>query len=384
MEGAGAGIGHVNHDVQKLEVIQELGGGGTASLDAHGDDTASTLGQVLLGQIVLGVTFQQGVVHPIHALVGGEELGHGQSVGAVALHAESQGLQTEVEQECGHGGHGVAHVAEHLHSCLGDVGGGAEGLGVDHAVVGVVGGGQLGIAAAHRPVELTAVHDTAAHHGGVAVHVLGGGVGDDITAVLEGTAEDGRGEGVVHHQGHIVLVRQLGVSFDIEDHQGGVGHGLTEEQTGVLVHHGLDLSIGHVGGGESHLNAHLLQSDGEKVDGTAVDGGQGDDVLTGGGDVQHGGEVGGLTRGDQHGANASLHLGNLGLHAGEGGVGDAGVHVAVGLQVKEVAQVVGGIVLVGGALVDGQGAGLAVLGLVAALYADGIKLVVGHGFYLLF
>ena len=45
---------------------------------------------------------------------------------------------------------------------------------------------------------------------------------------------------------------------------------------------------------------------------------------------------------------------------------------------------VGGIVLVGGALVDGQGAGLAVLGLVAALYANGIKLVVGHGFYLLF
>jgi hypothetical protein len=40
---------------------------------------------------------------------------------------------------------------------------------------------------------------------------------------------------------------------------------------------------------------------------------------------------------------------------------------------------VGGIVLVGGALVDGEGTCLTVLGLVAALYAKSIELVVGHG-----
>ena len=53
----------------------------------------------------------------------------------------------------------------------------------------------------------------------------------------------------------------------------------------------------------------------------------------------------------------------------------AGIEVAVGLQVKQLAHVLAGGVLEGGGLDDGDLAGFAVAGGIAALYAQGIDAV---------
>ena len=92
----------------------------------------------------------------------------------------------------------------------------------------------------------------------VAVHILGGGVGDDVRAPLEGAAVDRGGEGVVHDQGHAVGVGGLGELLDVQHRQGGVGNGLAEHGLGVGPEGGVQLLLGAVGSHEGGLNAHLL------------------------------------------------------------------------------------------------------------------------------
>src|SRR5699024_9909926 len=219
---------------------------------------------------------------------------------------------------------------------------------------------------------MAAVHDGAAHPGAVAVHILGGGVGDDVGAPLDGAAVDRSGEGVVHDQGHPVGVGGPGKLFDVQHGEGGVGDGLAKDGLGVGPERGVQLLLGGGGGDEGDVDAHLGHGDRDQVEGAAVDGGGGDDVVPALADVEQGQAVGGLPAGGQHGGGATVQGGDLAGHGVAGGVLQAGVEVAVGLQVEQLAHVLAGVVLEGGGLDDGDLAGLAVAGGVAALHADGI------------
>ena len=168
------------------------------------------------------------------------------------------------------------------------------------------------------------------------------------------------------------------VSFNVKHYKSGVCDRLTKEKTGILVDLGLDLLVGHIGRDKTHLDAKTLQRDGKEIDGAAVDRGHGDKVLTCRGDVENGKQACGLTGGHQHCTNAALHVRNLCLYASKCGVGDTGVHVAVGLEVEQITDVVNVGVFVGGALHDREHAGLAVCRLVARLYAFCIDLVRRH------
>ena len=68
---------------------------------------------------------------------------------------------------------------------------------------------------------------------GVAVHVLGGGVGHDVRAPLKGTAVDRGGEGVVHNQRDAVAVGGSGKFFNIQHRQRRIGDGLAENGLGI-------------------------------------------------------------------------------------------------------------------------------------------------------
>ena len=233
-----------------------------------------------------------------------------------------------------------------------------------------------------HPVEIAAVHDAAADGAGVAVHILGGGVGDDVRAPLEGPAEHGGGEGVVHDQGHPVAVGGGSKLLNVQHGEGGVCDGLTEHRLGVGPEGGLQLLVGAVGGHKGKLHTHLLHGDGEEVIGTAVDAAGGHHVVSAGGDIEHGVEVGRLAGGGEHGGGAALHLADLSGGVVAGGVLKAAVEIALGLQVKELAHVLAGVILEGGGLDDGHLAGLSVAGMIAPLDADGVDMA--HGNALLF
>ena len=60
VEGAGAGVGHVHHDIKELQIVEESTSRLAAALDAHGNDTASALGEIFLCELILAVAFEQG------------------------------------------------------------------------------------------------------------------------------------------------------------------------------------------------------------------------------------------------------------------------------------------------------------------------------------
>ena len=52
------------------------------------------------------------------------------------------------------------------------------------------------------PIEIAAVHDTTAYARGMAVHIFGRGVRDDVRSPFERTAIDRRGERIIDDQGY--------------------------------------------------------------------------------------------------------------------------------------------------------------------------------------
>ena len=96
------------------------------------------------------------------------------------------------------------------------------------------------------------------------------------------------------------------------------------------------------------------------------------------GDVEHGVEVRRLAGGGQHGGGTALHVADLGRDVIAGRILQAGVEIARGLQIEQLAHGLAGGVLEGRALDDGDLARLAVLRGVAALDALGFDAVIAH------
>ena len=82
-------------------------------------------------------------------------------------------------------------------------------------MVAGVGIGDVAELAACLPVELAAVHDDAAQRGAVAADELGGGMNNDICAVLNGTDQVRGAEGIIDDQRQAVLVRDGCNGIDI-------------------------------------------------------------------------------------------------------------------------------------------------------------------------
>ena len=262
----------------------------------------------------------------------------------------------------------AAEVAHQLHAGLDDVGHRAEFTSVDNAVVALVRLGEVRELAGGSPVEFAAVDDNAAALYRVAVHVFGGGVDDDVCAPLERAAEDRRCERVVHDERNVVPVRDIRPLFDVEYGQSRVGERFTENSLGVRLEQLLDLLFIRFRVRPDALDAELFEGDAEQVDRAAVDGGDGDEAVACGAEVEDGEQGSGLTRGGQHGADAALESGDLLFHGVAGRVSEAGVD-ALGRHIKQGRDLCGRVEAVGGGLNDGHDAGAAVFRLVAFMQA---------------
>ena len=295
VQHTGAGIGHVGDYGDEVQIVHEADGLLAATLQTKGDDATSAVGQVLLGQGVVAAGRQGGVVDPSHLVVLLQPPGHLQCVGTVLAHAQCQCLQAEVQQKAVLRGGNAAEVAHELHHHLGYVGHLAERGGVGQAVVALVRLGQAGeLVVLSLPVKVAAVHYAAAHLCGMAVHVLGGGVCDDVGSPLERAAVDGCGKGVVYDKGYAVAVCQTGKAFDVEDASAGVADGLAEEAFGVGAESSLNALVVPVRVHEGAFYAQLLQRDAEEVERAAVDVVGCDEVVAGLADIEYGIEVGSL------------------------------------------------------------------------------------------
>ena len=301
-----------------------------------------------------------------------QEAGNGQAVFAVALHAYVQAFQTQIEKECVLGGRSRAEIPHQLGSCLHNKGHLTEALGVYDTVIAVIGLAQTGeLVRVCEPVKISGIHDASANLRAVTVHILGGGVGNDIRTEQKRLAVDGRSKGVINDERHVVRVGRVRELFNIQNGQCGIGNGLAEHRLGVGTECGLQFVLRAVGGHEGEVDAHLLHRHRKQIVCTAVDGRGGNYVITRCGNIENAEEVGRLTGGGQHSGGTAFQFADLFGYAVTGGIGQTGIEISLGFQIKQLAHILAGVVFERGALIDRDLTGFAVFGGISALYADG-------------
>ena len=117
MKHACADVRYVNFVGSELERIHKFHGIFAASFDYKGNYAACSF-EVFLSQSVVLVAFETGVRYALDLIGRLEILCDCESIGAIAFHADSECLQTEIKQECGMCGRIAAEVAHELHSGL--------------------------------------------------------------------------------------------------------------------------------------------------------------------------------------------------------------------------------------------------------------------------
>ena len=160
-------------------------------------------------------------------------------------HTQMECLQTEVQQERVLGSGNRAEVAHQLSHELGGKAHLTEGFHVGQSVIRLIGGAETGeLLGIGHPVEVTAIHHDTTHLSGQSVHILRGRVGHDVGAPFEGTAVDWCGEGVVHDEGHPVLMGDLGKALDVEHGATRIRDSLTKHRLRVRTESCLYLLVG--------------------------------------------------------------------------------------------------------------------------------------------
>ena len=347
MQAAGARIGYMRGNLGELEALHKSLGRRATTVKAKAHNAAGTVGHVLLSQVIVLVALQARIAHEAHLGMALQELGNGQAVLAMTRHAHMQALARAVQEKRRlrvlHG----AKVAHELRGGLGNEGTLAtELLGIGHAMVALVGRGETReLVRMGHPIKLAVIDDHATQVGRMPIHVLSGRVRDDVGAPLKGTAHHGRREGVVDHQRHAVVVRGLGKALDVEHGQRGIGDSLTKDELGVGLEGSLELLVGAVGGNKRAGDTHTAHGVGEQVVGAAVDGRTRDHVIGGAGNVKDRKEVRSHARAREHRSGAALHLADLSGNQIARGVLQTAVEVARLLQVKQLAHVLGRVVL---------------------------------------
>jgi len=328
------------------------------------------------------VAFQARVGDAFHSLVGNEEIHQLAGVFHMALHAQGQGFDALQDLEGVHGAHAGAEVAQAFASGPQQEGGDGGFLGEVHAVEAVVGLGQGGEFTRGFPIEIARIHQHAADSGAVAAEELGGGVEDQVGAVLEGLQQVGAGEGGIHQQGQAVFVGQGGDTGNVQHVQARVAQGLAEEQAGVGADGGAP-GIHVPGGNEGGLDAEAAQGVVQQVVAAAVEGTGGDDVAAGPHQGGHGQVHGGLAAGGGDGADAAFQGGDALLQHRHGGIGNAGIDVTGPFHVEEGGGLVGILEDEGGGQVDRGGAGAVLrVGHLAGVQGQGVEgvaVLTGHG-----
>ena len=295
-----------------------------------------------------------------------EELRHRHRIFAVALHADVQRFKPEVGEQRVERRHRDPHVADELHPQLDRERGGLEVLHIDQPVIGRIRLREVRELAV-APVEIPLFDDDSADGHGVAVGVFAGRVGHDVRAEVERAAEIGGRKGVVDDERNPGFVGDAGEPLDIEHDEGRIRERLREDRFRVRADCLADrLRVG-VGLDEGEFDSELAEGVGEQRDRSAVEARDGDDVVSGPGDVQYGEHRGGLPRADRNGGDAALERGHLLLECVDGRICEPGVEEPFALEVEEVGDALGVVVFVGRALVERQRARFSVAGPVAGL-----------------
>ena len=174
------------------------------------------------------------VLNPRYLRMIFQELCHFLGISAVALHAQVQGLQTDIRQECILRGLARSHITHQLCGCFCDIRFFTEFLRINHAVVRFVRCSKAREFVCMRiPVEVSGIDNRSAERHCMAVHVFCGGMGDNIYTELERTAVDRGCKGVVADHRNAVLMCKFNKLVNVKYNTCRVGNRLGKDSFGV-------------------------------------------------------------------------------------------------------------------------------------------------------
>ncbi len=120
----------------------------------------------------------------------------------------------------------------------------------------------------------------------MAVNILGGGMDDDIGAMLKGAAQAGCSERIVDDQRDLHVAGNLGKFLEIEHVQAGIADGFGKQGAGLGAKRRLDFFFAGIGVDEGDFDAKFGKGVGEQGIGAAVERAGSHDMLTGPADIE--------------------------------------------------------------------------------------------------
>ena len=151
------------------------------------------------------------------------------------------------------------------------------------------------------------------------------------------------------------ILRDFGDRLDVGDHAAGIGDGFDEDRLGLGGDGALE-GADIVGLGPNHVPAEILEGVIELVDRAAIELFGGDELVARAHQAVHGHHLRGVAGGDRQARGAAFQRGDALLQHRVGGIADAGIDVAEGLQAEQRGGVVDVLEYERGGLVDRRGA----------------------------
>ena len=245
-------------------------------------------------------------------------------------HTQAQGFQPLKKQKGVEGTLTRTDVAQALRARLHQETVLAEGLEKPHPVIARRGIDHARIFSV-RPVEAARIHDDAADARAVPADEFGGRMKDDVRPPLDGAAEVGGGEGVVHHEGNARLVSDFRQRLQIGDVRARVPYRLAVDGPCFFRNGGIEiLRIRRID--EDRIDSDFSERDVELRVGASVEGGGRYDFIARRHQGEQRDELRGLARRRRQRAGASLQSGDALLECARGGVSDTRVDVPIILQ----------------------------------------------------
>ena len=229
MAGERLGVADIDQPLDQPERVIEFPARLETPFHPEGQKRRHAAAEISFGQIVKRTVGKPGILHPLHTRIGAQEFRHGARILDMALDAQSHRLDALQQQEGAHRRENGSGGALMEAANAGGEGGTAEALGIDKTMIGKIGPSELREPFSLRhPVERAAVHDDAAHCRAMPAHEFGERMHHHIGAMRDRPHQDGRGDGIVHDQGHAVLVRDIRNRLDVADIAGGIADRLAE------------------------------------------------------------------------------------------------------------------------------------------------------------
>ena len=185
----------------------------------------------------------------------------------------------------------------------------------------------------------------------MAAEELGGGMDDDVGAMLEGPDQVGRRHRVVDDEREAVLLGDRRDGLDVDDDAARIGDGFDEDRLGLGRDGGLEgRRIVRIGPGD--VPAEILERMGELVDRAAIELVAGDELVARLHQRMEHQDLGCMARCDRESGGAAFERRDALFQHGAGRVSDARIDVAESLKAEERGRMIDVVEHEGRRLVD--------------------------------